>query len=97
MRYLVLASLLLGGCSYHLGNVTAVPDGKTVAEARADGTECREQAKAAVTPGKEVAYYVAGLSLVGVPAAISDKKATTRPVWVRCMQDRGYTVEDATD
>ena len=97
MKPLLLASLLLGGCSYHLGNVTAAPDGKTVAEARADGTECREQAKAAVTPGKAVAYYVAGLSLVGVPAAISDKKATTRPVWIECMRERGYTVGDATD
>ena len=96
MRPLILA-LLLGGCSYHLGHVTAVPAGKTQAEGLADVAVCKERASAAVTPAKEATYFVAGLTLVGTPAAIADEKQTKRPVWVACMREKGYTVGDAVD
>lgn len=93
MRSTLIFFLLAGCGTFPLGTSTAL-QGQTQQQLQQDILWCKDQAHtAANTPGRQAAYFAAGLTIIGAPAAYENEKALQREVYAKCMTDKGYRVE----
>lgn len=98
--YVIIACLLCFGCASHfqLGSIDAKPDGLTDAALQADLGACRDRAYAAATaPGPAAVQFMAGATLVGLPAGHAYERDIQRRTWADCMTGRGYRVTMGAD
>ena len=88
-----LSMLALAGCAYPLGTVHP-EQGQTVRERDQDMLYCKDSASTgANSAGAVVGSFLAGLTIIGGPVAISMVRDKERELFANCMAERGYRVE----
>jgi hypothetical protein len=96
MRSLALLALLAGCAPFHLATTGHAPLRAVV---DLDILACKDAARTSLdTPRRQVASFLAGATLIAIPADYASRKQAYREAFAACLTARGWTgITLATD